>query len=164
MDKAAKQIKLSKSLQILDFVIAVFVIAFFGGLIIVKYNHDGLLAPDFDTLLDTSLVVASAVSIVVCMAILFFFLGVCHEIGKDNSFSLENTASLHKMAICGGVYSAIYVVRELVQIITGNHGAYTLGYNVIMIFLGIIFLGICECLSRLVKNAYEIKLENELTI
>lgn len=164
MDKTVKQIKLSKALQILDFIIAVFVIAFFGGLILVKYNHDGLLAEDFNTLLDTSLVVASGVSIVVCMVILFLFLGVCHEIGKDNSFSLENASSLHKMAVCGGLYSMIYVVREIVQFISGIHGAYTLGFNVIMIFIGLIFLGICECLSRLVKNAYEIKLENELTI
>lgn len=164
MDKALKQKKLSNFLKLIDFVVAVFVIAFFGGLIIVKYNHEGLLSRDFDNLLDTSLVVSSGLSIVVCMAILFFFLGVCHEIGIDNSFSLENANSFHNMAILGGVYSVIYLGREIIQLITGTHGAITLGYNIIMIFAGLAFLGIAECLARLVKNAYEIKLENELTI
>ena len=164
MDKAEKQKNLSKALKLLDFVVAVFVIAFFGGIIIVKYNHEGLLSADFDTLLDTSLVVASGISIIVCMAILFFFLGVCHEIGIDNSFSLENASGLHKMAMLGGAYSIIYLIREIFQLVSGTHGVITLGYNVIMIFIGIAFLGVAECLSRLVKNAHEIKLENDLTI
>ena len=79
---------------------------------------------------------------VLCYLILFEFWRVCTQIGKDNSFSLENAKYFHHMGLygIGGI----------------------LGFGEILI--AAIFTILCECLSRLVQYAYDVKRENELTI
>ena len=46
-----------------------------------------------------------------CYGVLFQFWNVCTQIGRDNSFSLENAAAFHRMALFGGAAAIGYPVR-----------------------------------------------------
>ena len=104
------------------------------------------------------------ITAVFCYLILFFFWRIVNEIGKDNSFSLENVKSFKSMASCGGMIIGEYLLRILVWLIEGNLEFISLTYTLLKIFVFIIFVILCIAMSKLVKNAYEIKQENELTI
>lgn len=97
-------------------------------------------------------------------AILVQFWKVCTEIGKDNSFSLENVRSFHLMAIFAGAEVAGFAVRFVSYIVFKRAGFLVIGFTGLEIFAAIAFLILCECLSQLISNAYEMKRENELTI
>lgn len=101
---------------------------------------------------------------ILCYVILFCFWGICTQIGRDNSFSLENAKHFRQMAVCGVIASVGFVARMLWMAVLGE---LTPLYAVIIageVLLGGVFAVLCAALSMLVKNAYEVKLENELTI
>ena len=106
-----------------------------------------------------------------CYKILWHFWHVCTEIGRDNSFSPENETSFHRMANTAFMISGIYALKLAFyggrtffithEILT------TIVMCVLIVVFMILFLlfgVICEALSKLIKNAYEIKAENDLTI
>ena len=102
------------------------------------------------------------------MAILYFgvlyqFWKVCTEIGNDNSFSLENAQSFHRMAAYGIASFVSYMVRIIYFIVTA-FSSYGILYALVMGILSLVFVVICEAMSQLIRNAYEVKLENDLTI
>lgn len=100
---------------------------------------------------------------IACAAILVLFWGVCARIGNDNSFSMENEKALARMGICGLAISAIALLRLIVFYVRFGGGLY-MWYAAAETMLGIIFFVICSALSKLVKGAYELKRENDLTI
>ena len=101
---------------------------------------------------------------VLCYGVLFQFWDVCTQIGRDNSFSLENVRSFHRMAILGVAAGIGYLVRMMYLIIAGGFRWPVFLYNLALILLSVVFVTLCEALSQLVRNAYEVKRENELTI
>ena len=101
---------------------------------------------------------------VLCYGVLFQFWNVCTQIGRDNSFSLENVRSFHRMAMLGVAAGAGYLVRMVYLIAAGGFRWPAFLYNLALILLSVVFMTLCEALSQLVRNAYEVKRENELTI
>lgn len=103
-------------------------------------------------------------TIAVCYAILFQFWKVCKEIGNENSFSNENASAFHKMAI-GGILLAIgFSTKFCLIFFFGNLGFVYGLFIVFEVIASIIFIVLCEALSKLVLHAYEMRQENELTI
>ena len=101
---------------------------------------------------------------VLCYGVLFQFWNVCTQIGRDNSFSLENVRSFHRMAMLGVAAGAGYLARMVYLIAAGGFRWPAFLYNLALILLSVVFVTLCEALSQLVRNAYEVKRENELTI
>lgn len=101
---------------------------------------------------------------VFCYAILIEFWKVCTEIGKDNSFSLENTAAFHHMGLCGIAVAAGFLVRMIWIFAIGQMNLLNAVFIICEIILSGVFTVLCEALSKLIQNAYEVKRENELTI
>ena len=93
------------------------------------------------------------------------FWKVCTQIGADNSFSVENAKCFHRMAIYGGCAGAGYAVRLIwwLVAIRGAHAEIAF-LSIGEILLSLVFIVLCEALSKLISYAYEVKHENELTI
>ena len=114
--------------------------------------------------------VFSVVVLVLCIAILVRFNMVCAQIGADNSFSKENASGFRTMAWLSLGIAAVYVFKIALYVgrcISGDFGRAAAILAVIygsMIAVCLIFAFLCGSLSKLVYNAYEVKLENELTI
>ncbi len=99
-----------------------------------------------------------------CYAVLFQFWKVCDQIGNDNSFSLENAVSFHRMGLLGVASAIGYMLRLLYLFFIQSLNIWSAIYCIFLILLSIAFFIICEALSQLIRNAYEVKQENELTI
>ena len=99
----------------------------------------------------------------VCYYILYCFWGVCTQIGADNSFSIENETAMKRMGTCGLIIAAILAARFVFSaIIFGLQ--FSMLYDIAEAGLGLVFFVICNALGRLVRNAYELKEDNDLTI
>lgn len=99
-----------------------------------------------------------------CYIILVLFWNVCTQIGKGNSFSIENATAFHQIGLCG-VAIVLGFVAEFAWVCIKHY------VNIpLLIFIGfkiavfIILIILCEALSKLIVHAYEIRKENELTI
>ena len=101
---------------------------------------------------------------VICYYILFQFWKVCFEIGNDNSISMENASSFHKMAIGSGSLSVCCFIKLLCHSFMGDLIIYSGILFLFEIVGGLILVVLCEALSKLIANAYEMKMENDLTI
>ncbi len=101
---------------------------------------------------------------VLCYLVLLQFWKVCTEIGKDNSFSMENARAFHVMGLCA-VAEIIGEAGRLVWLgVTGLAEPVSVLEVVVKMILAAMFLLLCEALSRLVQYAYDVKRENDLTI
>ena len=97
-------------------------------------------------------------------AILAEFWKVCTEIGRDNSFSLENAKSFRRMSIFAGIEAVGFMIRVVFGAAFGLTGIFEIVFRLAEIFVSVVFLILCEALSQLIRNAYEMKQENDLTI
>lgn len=156
-----KQIKISKQLKLLTFLLAFLSLIFFCGMSMfeISENYIGLYKH-----IPVSLAFTWYTAIL-CFAVLFKFYKVTIEIGKDNSFSLENRDSFHQMGLLG-IAASIGFFCHMIYAICFLPGllSVTLFVFIFLILLSLIFYGLCEALSKLIENAYNVKLENELTI
>ena len=135
-------------------------VAFWGGLTAYAFY----LRADKPENLFWTFIFASWYTAAFCYGILIEFWRVCTQIGKDNSFSRENASHFHQMGMCG-VFAIIgFAIRLLYlaaeQALTMQFGIFV----VAEILIALVFVVLCEALSRLILNAYEMKQENELTI
>lgn len=86
------------------------------------------------------------------------------RIGRDRSFCMENAAALRSISRLAALDTALYVAAAVVMALNG------LGTEILLlIFLGVVFIGICVCiccaaLSHLTRKAAEMQSENDLTI
>ena len=155
-----KQTKISYWLKGLVIVLAIMGILLFGGLTCCAFYLK-------NTQPDNSLwtfVFFTWYTAALCYVVLIEFWKVCTQIGKDNSFSLENTRAFHHMTICGIAAGIGFTVRLVWLFVCGAITVSGAVFIVTEIILSGIFAVLCEALSRLVQNAYEVKQENELTI
>ena len=103
-------------------------------------------------------------SVSMCYVILFHFWHVCQEISRENSFSMENARSFHKMAIGGILLGSGFLVK-LGLVLFGDKITFLYGLFIVFeIIVSIAFVIVCETLSKLILHAYEMKQENDLTI
>ena len=152
-----KQKKICRWLKGLTVLLGIMGVAFFGGVTVLAFymrQQDPV----------WSFVFFSWYTAVLCYGVLFQFWNVCTQIGRDNSFSLENVRSFHRMAMLGVAAGAGYLARMVYLIAAGGFRWPVFLYNLALILLSVVFVTLCEALSQLVRNAYEVKRENELTI
>lgn len=150
-------------LKAVIFAIGLLGLAFFGGATAYAF----LFKPDYNELLPIYLrqnMVFIWITAAICYSILFFFNKIVKEIGNDNSFSMENVKNFKSMAVCGTLFIIEHVIQILIWLIKGETGLIQLSYDLLKIFVFIIFIILCVAMSKLVQHAYEIKQENELTI
>ena len=83
---------------------------------------------------------------VLCYLILFEFWRVCTQIGKDNSFSLENAKYFHHMGLygIGGILG--FAARMIWVAAVGKADIYKIVFVIGEILIAAIFTILCECL------------------
>lgn len=101
---------------------------------------------------------------VLCYGILFQFWKVCVEIGRDNSFSVENAKSFREISrlavLCAVLWFAGLVFLAIMKILGP---AYAI-FMILMSFIFVVVAVLAAALSHLVYKSYELRQENELTI
>ena len=76
---------------------------------------------------------------------------------------MENATAFHHISLCGGAIVLGFVAEFIMACVTYASAP-------LLIFIGfkiaafLIFIILCEALSKLIFHAYEIRRENELTI
>lgn len=161
ISKNGKQRKISVWLKGLCIVVGIMITAYFAMKIWISTRDIGLY-PGWQIYAGIGL---SGLVLVMCGLILRRFWKVCTEIGNDNSFSLENVENFKRMALIGGICMAQYLVRTIIVLTADAELAiFRLVILVGLVLLSGIFVVLCEALSQLIRNAYEVKHENDLTI
>lgn len=167
------QKKISRWLKAIVIVLGLMGIGFFG---LRTWYAFYLKSPDISTLswqsalfsgrtnLLWDTIVFSWYNAILCYIILFQFWKVCTQIGADNSFSLENARAFHSMALCGIAAAVGFALRLCWIGMIGSLRPELFIFIFAEILLSLMFFVLCEALSRLVRNAYEVKNENDLTI
>jgi hypothetical protein len=160
MEKIMRQKKISYWLKGIDVLLGAMGLIFFGGLTFFALQLKELDAQSlFWTFIFSSWYIA-----VLCYGVLIEFWKVCTQIGRDNSFSVENAKSFHRMGMCGALSAVGFAVRIVYLAIGGALGLPVAVFTVAEILIALVFVVLCEALSRLIINAYEMKQENDLTI
>ena len=101
---------------------------------------------------------------ILCYGVLILFWQVCTQIGNDNSFSMENVLAFRRMGYLGIAYMAGDITRYIWLICIHSASVRATLASIFMLLVALIFVVLCESLSQLVKGAYEMKQENDLTI
>ena len=108
--------------------------------------------------------IAILISGIPCYLVLYFGWKISTEIGRDNSFSMENAEHLKKISILAAIDSLYFFVVNVVFMIVGiNHPGVFL-ISMLAIFAGVVVTVAAAALSHLVRKAAEIQEENEFTI
>ncbi len=99
-----------------------------------------------------------------CYIFLYFAWKITLNIDKDNSFCMDNSMHLKKMAYLALFDTVFFMVGNVIYFFLGmNHPATLLG-SLLVVFVGVAISVACAALSHLVSNAAGIKEENDLTI
>lgn len=99
-----------------------------------------------------------------CYAILFQFWTVCREIGRDNSFSMENAAAFKRISALAVILAGVWAVAFAGLILLKCAQPGIMMFLIFAMFMSFIVAICAAALSHLVLKAYELKQENELTI
>ncbi len=99
-----------------------------------------------------------------CYLILYQFWTVCREIGRDNSFSMENAQAFKRISRIAAGLAVVWFLA-----LAGLTVVHALWAGILLFLFFAVFISfavaICAAaLSHLVWKAYEMKQENELTI
>lgn len=95
---------------------------------------------------------------------LFQFWKICNEIGRDNSFSKENIKSLNIISILAVLAAGIWFAGLVGLILIKSISISFFALMSIAILISLAVAIIATVLSHLVRKAYELKEESELTI
>lgn len=99
-----------------------------------------------------------------CYAVLVCIWLMANEIGRDNSFSLENARLLKYIALLAGVDAAVLLVGNLIFLVT-RHSIPTLALaSAFACFIGLAISVGAACLSHLVHKAAALQEDSDLTI
>lgn len=186
-EKKKKQKRLSIGLQIVSLLLVVVLTIAYSGLVCLKraiptFTSDEVWAlfggvakqqpiayTRFAELMHGDFVFTMVTSILL-FSILFLFQNVCRQIGKDNSFSVENVKNFNRMAWTSLAACVLYVIKMIVFVTRFMGAGYVRvaevlawGYTIaLVVFLSFAYL--CRSLAKLIFNAYEVQTENDLTI
>ena len=136
-----KQYRLSLCLKAVIIAMIGLLIAFFG--VITYYTHN-------DVILSASIFAQNCksygpfiyITAILSFIILIFFWQVATEIGRGNSFSLENVKHFRKMGIIGILLSLEYVLRAIYLLSTATATAMRIGYCIALMIAGILFMAV----------------------
>ena len=95
---------------------------------------------------------------------LFLFWKVCTEIGKDNSFSRENAAYFIYISRIAIIMAMYFFFGGVAITVNGWIHLAILFIFVICVLICVAVSVLAAALSHLIRKAYEMKEENELTI
>ena len=99
-----------------------------------------------------------------CYAVLIFIWQMANEIGKDNSFSLENANHLRMIALLAGLDAGMLLVGNVI-FMAMKHSIPTLALvSAFMCFVGLAISVGAACLSHLVRKAALLQEDSDLTI
>lgn len=99
-----------------------------------------------------------------CYMILYQFWTVCREIGRDNSFSIENALAFKRISWIAAGLAAVWFVALAGLALMRFLQAGLLLFLIFAVFISFAVAICAAALSHLVWKAYELKQENELTI
>lgn len=99
-----------------------------------------------------------------CYIILILFWNVCTQIGRGNSFSKENAQAFHRISMCGAAITLGFLAEFIWAVLQDYLTVPSVLFICFKTIVFIIFIVICEALSKLIYHAFEIRRENELTI
>ncbi|MBE6929181.1 MAG: DUF2975 domain-containing protein [Ruminococcaceae bacterium] len=99
-----------------------------------------------------------------CYLALYQFWRICCEIGRDNSFCVENVRALRRIAALALVDCGICLAGNVLFTVLGYSTAFVFLLFLLIVFIGAVIAVMCEALARLVDNASRMKAENDLTI
>lgn len=158
-----KQRELSKWLKLIIVVAAACCIALGAFLIPVLGREEANAAPELAYLFWPCLIFFWITELVVLAAFWQAWL-IFSEIGRDNSFCMENARRLRTISRLAIVDSVLYAVCTIVLVILG-----AMHPGVLLIFAGIVLVGLAiaiasAALSHLTQKAASLKDENDLTI
>lgn len=105
------------------------------------------------------LVVAGA-----CFAILLEFWMVCCQIGKDNSFSMENAEAFKQISRLAVLLAAVWFLGAVCLVLLHCLHPALLLFFIFALFMSFAVAICAAALSHLVLKAYQLRQENELTI
>ena len=99
-----------------------------------------------------------------CYAVLVCIWRMANEIGRDNSFSMENAKQLKYIALLAGADAALLLAGNLIFMLIG-HSIPTLALvSDFVCFVGLAISVGAACLSHLVHKAAVMQEESDLTI
>ena len=158
-----KQGEIAKWLKAITIVIGVMGVVFFGVLLPMIGKDIAVENPEVAWMYIPALVYSWCIA-GFCYGILFQFWKVCVEIGKDNSFSIENAKSFKNVGRIALMLGVIWFIGIIVLVFIGlGHP----GVSLLMaaaVIANMILAVLSGSLSHLILKAYEMKKETELTI
>lgn len=89
---------------------------------------------------------------------------ICSDIGYDQAFTIKNADRLRKISILSMIESVLYVFALLYLLISGGYNASILMVLLPILFFSFVITIFTSMLSYLVRNASELKQDNDLTI
>lgn len=112
-----------------------------------------------------SALILLAVTAVLCYAGLWQFTKVCREIGRENSFSVENTIAFRMIGTIFLVLSAVWIVFIAVCLILFEKiSVFTIFVLSGMTFIWLSVAALSGTLATLIDKARQIREENDYTI
>lgn len=103
-------------------------------------------------------------SAVPCYLALYFGWKITVEIGRDNSFSVENARYLKRISTLALLDSGYFFLANLILLLLNMNHPGILLISLFVEFAGVSIAVTAAALSHLVQKAAEIQSENELTI
>lgn len=148
-----KQRQISYWLKALCILLGIMGIFFFGALT----AYAGFLLTDDPANPLGYFIVFTWYTAILCYGVLFLFWKVCTQIGDDNSFSLENARAFRRMGFLGIAYMIGHIARYIWLFFLQGIQIKATILTISMLLVALIFVVLCECLSQLIKGAYEMK-------
>lgn len=158
-----RQGEIAKWLKGITVVIAVMGAIFFLGLLPMLGKEMAVLYPEAAWLYIPALLYGWCIALF-CYAILFQFWKVCVEIGKDNSFSMENARAFKNISRIALMLGVIWFLGIVILTVLGFGHPGILLIMLAMVIINMILVILAAALSHLILKAYELKQETELTI
>lgn len=123
----------------------------------------GRMAPEAAWLSVPGTIGVWAIGLLILGALACFY-RICSRIGENNSFSLENAKDMKSIGVLAAAVAILIIGGAVFLGIAGFLSAPALLLGIFMDFGAWAVCILCMALSLLIKNAAEIKAENDLTI
>ena len=104
------------------------------------------------------------IAVIPCYLVLYYGWRITIEIGRDNSFSMENAKYLKRISVLALLDSGYFFTANLVFLLFNMSHPSVFLASLFVDFAGVAVTVVAAALSHLVQKAAEIQSENELTI
>ena len=113
----------------------------------------------------TPVLIMVGITAILCYAVLWQFWKVCTQIGRENSFSIENHFSFRVMSGLFLILAAAWGVGAIVYLFLAERLDYMILFKIVeLIIIWLVAAGLTGALAKLIDKARQIREENDLTI